>query len=43
MIEKNKRSLSWLLEYVVSHGVTFDGTHSKWTMEQVSPSISWTW
>ena len=35
---KNARSMSWLLEYVIGHGITFDGRQTKWaTEQQVSP------
>ena len=31
---RNERSLAWLLEYVSTHGVTFDGRQTKWAVEQ---------
>ena len=31
---RNRRSLMWLLTYVKSHGMTFDGRQTKWSTEQ---------
>ena len=40
---RNTRSLRWLLNYVVNHGLTFDGRQTKWAAEQRIESESATY